>query len=50
VYLSESPKIEKRKIRQIFNWTDNTGLDGGQEKKLLKELGTKVRGLIKENN
>ena len=48
--MNSNAKIEKQAVRNIFGWGGDVTLSEESERKLLKELEEKVKGLIKENN
>lgn len=50
VYVDGSPQIEHAKVRQIFEWAADSPPDDGIQQRILKDLSTKVRALIKENS
>jgi hypothetical protein len=45
-----SAQLEHGKVREIFEWAAESPPDAGIEQRMLKDLSTKVRSLIKENS
>lgn len=49
-YLNSSAQIEHARVREIFGWAGESPPAVGVEQRVLKDLSTKVRALIKENS